>query len=118
LRVDSGEWFNYLTMAKAIYLELLQKIIPRIEKSDTVMRRAITPHERHSVTLLFLATGRNCKDLKFSAAISPHTLGVVNPETCRATYEELKEEHCKVLKTLLKINYQPKFKNVLILVYQ
>jgi hypothetical protein len=27
-------------MGEATYLELLQKIIPRIEKSDTVMRRA------------------------------------------------------------------------------
>jgi hypothetical protein len=49
------------------------------------MRRAITPHERLSVTLRFLATGRNCEDLKFCAAISPHAPGVVIPETCRGT---------------------------------
>jgi hypothetical protein len=74
-------------MDEATYLELLQKIIPRIGKSDTVMRRAVTPHERLSVTLRFLASGRNYEGLKFSAAISPQALGVIIPETCRAIYE-------------------------------
>ena len=41
------------------------------------MRRAVTPHERLSVTLRFLATGRSYEDLKFSAAISPQALGVI-----------------------------------------
>jgi hypothetical protein len=85
-------------MDEATYLELLQKIIPRIDKSDTVMRRAITaitPHEGLCVALRFLATVRNYEDLKFSAAISPQALGVIIPETCRAIFEELKEEYCK-----------------------
>jgi hypothetical protein len=45
------EWFNYLRMDEATYLELLQKIIPRIENPDTVMRRVITPRERLRFTL-------------------------------------------------------------------
>jgi hypothetical protein len=44
-------------------VELLEKIISRIEKSDTIMRRQIAPHERLGVTLGFLATGRNYEDL-------------------------------------------------------
>jgi hypothetical protein len=43
------------------------------------MRRAVTPHERLSVNLRFLATGRSYNDLKFSAAISPPALGVIIP---------------------------------------
>jgi len=66
------------------YLELLQKVTPRIRKCDSVMRRAITPHERLSVTLRFLATGRSFLDLKSSAAVSPQALGVYIPETCAA----------------------------------
>jgi hypothetical protein len=37
LRLDPGDWFSYLRTDVATYLELLQKIIPLIEKSDTVM---------------------------------------------------------------------------------
>jgi len=60
------------------------------------MRRALTPHERLSVTLQFLATGRSYEDLKFSAAISPQALGVIIPETCAAIYEVLKKVCLKV----------------------
>ena len=53
-------------------------------------------HERLSVTLRFLATGRSYEDLKFSAAISPQALGVIIPETCAAIYEVLKKDYLKV----------------------
>jgi len=59
------------------------------------MRRVIAPHERLSVTLGFLATGRSYEDLKFSAAISPQALGLIIPETCAAIYEVLKKDHLK-----------------------
>jgi hypothetical protein len=74
-------------------------------KNQTLMRRAITPHERLSITYWFLATGRNYEDLNVSAAISPHALGVIIPETCRATYEELNKEYCMVWKIILTMNY-------------
>ena len=60
------------------------------------MRRAITPHERLSVTLRFLATGRSYEDLIFFAATSPQALGVNIPETCAAIYEVLKKDYLKV----------------------
>jgi hypothetical protein len=61
------------------------------------MRRAVTPHERLSVTLRFLAAVRSYEDLKFSAAISPQALGVIIPESCAAIYEVLKEGYLKVI---------------------
>jgi len=39
------------------------------------MRKAITPHERLTATLRFLATGRSQGDLKFSTIMSPQALG-------------------------------------------
>jgi hypothetical protein len=50
------------------------------------MRRAIASHERISVTLRFIATGRSYEDLEFSAAISAESLGVIIPETCPAIF--------------------------------
>jgi hypothetical protein len=60
------------------------------------MRRAITPHERFSVTLRFLATQISYEDLKFSAAISPQALRVIIPETYAAIYDVLKKDYLKV----------------------
>jgi hypothetical protein len=60
------------------------------------MRKAITPHERLSVTLRFLATGRSYADLRFPAVISPQGLSLIIPEICKAIYEEIKEEYLRV----------------------
>jgi len=60
------------------------------------MRRAVTQHERLSVALRFLATGRSYEDLKFSAAITPQALGVIIPETCATVCEVLKKDCLKV----------------------
>ena len=96
LELEPGDWYIYLCMDSEAYLDLLQKVTPRIRKCDSVMGRAITPHERLSVNLRFLATGRSHEDLKFSAAISPQALGVIIAETRAAIYEVLKKDYLKV----------------------
>ena len=59
------------------------------------MGQAVTPHERLTATLRYLATGRSYEDLKFSTIMSPQALGKTIPENCRAIYKVLKE-YCKV----------------------
>ncbi|KAK3758863.1 hypothetical protein RRG08_022207 [Elysia crispata] len=53
------------------------------------MREAISPHQRLTATLRFLATGANYQDLKFSACISAPSLCQIIPETCSAIYDAL-----------------------------
>ena len=65
------------------------------------MRKLISPHERLTVTLRFLATGRSYEDMKFSTAISPAALSIIIPETCHAIYELLRNEYLKVIKKKL-----------------
>ena len=96
LKLEPGDWYSYLRIDSEAYSELLQKVMLRVRKFDSVIRRVITARERCGVTLRFLATGRSCKDLKFSAAISPQAFGVIIPETCAAMYEVLKKDHLKV----------------------
>jgi hypothetical protein len=60
------------------------------------MREAITPHERLTATLRFLATGRTYEDLEFSTIISPQALSYIVPETCRAICDVLKPTYLKV----------------------
>ena len=56
-------------MDENTYLELLNLVTPLIERKDTVMRPAITAHERLTTTLRYLATGRKFEDLKYSTII-------------------------------------------------
>ncbi|XP_026482640.1 uncharacterized protein LOC113390281 [Ctenocephalides felis] len=71
-------------MDKETYLKLLKMVSPLIRRQDTIMRKAISPHERLTATLRFLATGRSYEDLRFTTIISPQALGVIIPETCEA----------------------------------
>ena len=83
-------------MDEDTYLELLTLVAPLIQKQDTRMRQSISPHERLTATLRFLATGRSYEDLKFSVAISPQALGQIIPETCGAIYSVLKHIYLTV----------------------
>ncbi|CAK1591625.1 unnamed protein product [Parnassius mnemosyne] len=76
-------------MSEEIYLNLLSLVSPLIRRKDTVMRNAISPHERLTATLRFLATGRSYEDLKFSTIISPQALSSIIPDTCEALFKVL-----------------------------
>jgi hypothetical protein len=65
LKFEPEDFKNYLRMDEKTYLKLLTMVTPMIEKKDTVTRNSISAHERLSVTLRFLATGRSYEDLKF-----------------------------------------------------
>ena len=96
LKEDPNDWRNYLRMDENAYNELLQMITPIIERQNTVMRISISPHERLSCTLRFLATGRSYRDLRFTAAISHQALSVIIPDTCKAIYKVLSKKYLKV----------------------
>lgn len=87
---------NYLRMDSSSFYTLLDKIKFKIKKQDTIMRKSISPEERLTATLRFLATGRSYEDLKYSTGISPAAMSTIVPETCKALYEVLKMEFMKV----------------------
>ena len=95
LRLEPEDWFNYMRMNEETYLELLNYVTPLIQRQDTRMRKAITPHERLAATLRFLATGRSLRDLSFSTGIAACTLSRIIPETCQAIYNTLKKDYLK-----------------------
>lgn len=96
LRSIPQDFLNYLRMSEETYMELLKLLTPHILKKDTVMRKAISPHERLSATLRFLATGRTYEDLKFSTIISSSALSKIIPETCAAIIKALSGDYMRV----------------------
>lgn len=99
LQLEPDDYRNYLRMPEEVYMELLDLVTPHIQKEDTVMRQSISPHERLSSTLRWLATGRSLHDLKYSAVISPQSLGKIIPETCKAICTVLSKDYAKVSRT-------------------
>ena len=75
LRFHPKDWHNFLRMNESAYLTLLSMVSPLIQKKEksTTMRQAVTPHERLTATLRFLATGRSYENLRFSTIMSPQT---------------------------------------------
>lgn len=56
LKLEPGDWFNYLRMDEETYLELLHLVTYLIKKKNTHLREAISAHERLTVTLRYLAS--------------------------------------------------------------
>ena len=65
-------------------MNLLDRVEPLIRKKDTVMRSSISPSERLSITLRYLASGNSFEDLKFLTATSLQEIGKLVIETCEA----------------------------------
>lgn len=55
---DHESYKNFVRMTKEDFTELLEKVSPLIAKKDTIMRKSISPAERLSLTLRYLATGK------------------------------------------------------------
>jgi len=55
---DTTLYENFIRMSKNDYRNLLEIITPKIIKKDTHLRKAISPSERLTLTLRFLATGK------------------------------------------------------------
>lgn len=107
LSSEPMDYRNYLRMSEEVYQKLLSMVTPLIQKNNTVMRAAISAHERLTATLRFLATGRSYECLKYSTIISPQALGKIIPETCEAIYKVLRKDYLQVrtITNKYKLNY-------------
>ena len=55
---DLAEFRSMLRMNPATYYELLALVGPELQRQNTVMRQAVTPDQRLTVTLHYLAHGK------------------------------------------------------------
>lgn len=106
---EPDDFRNYLRMDETTYRRLLDLVTPLIQRNDTGMKCSITPHERLTATLRFLATGRSYEDLKFSTCISKSALSNIIPETCSAIYKVLKQDYLKVSQKYINDDFNYNF---------
>jgi len=76
------DYKNYFRMSEDKFEKLLNMIRPYLLRQNTNMRNCLSVEERLSVTLRYLASGRNFEDLKFSAVMSPSSISSSILETC------------------------------------
>ena len=96
LHIENQDDFqHYIRMPFENFLPILQYISPKIEKTETNMRDAISLCARLEATLLYLSTGMSYTRMQYYTRISKQSLSIIISETCRAIYECLKE-HLKV----------------------
>ena len=70
LATDPAAYKNFMRMDNNSFLVLLEKINPLIEKQSSAMRDSISPSERLSVTLRFLATGSCTFDIALTLTLA------------------------------------------------
>ena len=71
----------YALVVLIMIWQLLSMHTSLAKKNVTLIRQTITPHERVTAILRFLAKGRSYEDLKCSTIISPQTLSCIISET-------------------------------------
>ncbi|KAJ8927089.1 hypothetical protein NQ314_020484 [Rhamnusium bicolor] len=86
---DKEGYKNHLRMSEEKFEQLLVKIGPKIQKQDTLMRKALPATLKLQITLRYLATGDSFATLAFMYRVPKNTIFI--KEVCKEIYEALQE---------------------------
>ena len=89
---DPTSFKNFLRVDPDIFMELLHRVGPRIEKQDTFFRKALPPGLKLAVTLRYLATGDSYKSVAYSFRVAFNAVCIFIPEVCQAVIDEYSSE--------------------------
>ncbi|XP_062610911.1 uncharacterized protein LOC134272736 [Saccostrea cucullata] len=78
-------------MPPVIFYELLQRITPRIQKSERY-RRPLEPGLKLAITIRYIVTGNNYKNLQYSFRVAHDTISLFIPEVCQAIIDEYEDD--------------------------
>ncbi|KAG0713730.1 Protein ALP1-like [Chionoecetes opilio] len=93
---DSRGFYEFHRMSKDNFVKLLNLVSPLIRKQDTKLRKAVSPAQRLSVTLRYLATGESRRSLEFQYRISHNLISSIIPEVCDALFAVLRGTYLKL----------------------
>ncbi|KAI0229409.1 hypothetical protein LSAT2_020154 [Lamellibrachia satsuma] len=97
LDAEDPEMFRrYHRVDRESFRTILAMVSPHIQKVDTNMRVSITPGQRLSATLRFLATGESFVSLSFAYRLGERTLSCIVDETCIALVHAMKNKYLQV----------------------
>ena len=88
-------YYRYLRMSPDTFEHLLSLVGPLITKKTTNMRTPISPAERLTLTLHYLAYGSSQQEVSFSYRIAKSTISGIIRETCNSIWEALRPVYLK-----------------------
>lgn len=88
---DKATYKNHLRLNGEQFDYLLQKVTPKIQRDDTVMRAALPAKIKLQIALRYLATGDSFATLQSSFRIPKSTISKFLPEVLDAIYEGLEK---------------------------
>ena len=91
MRESRGDFKSYLRIEPAMFREMLDRLLPRITKSDDI-RPALAHGLILAITLRFLATGDSYHSLAFNFRVAHNTISILVPQVCSSIVAEYKDE--------------------------
>lgn len=118
---DTNGYKEMMRMAHEQFLETLTAIEPSVTKRQVIGgHKVISPAERLTLTLRFLATGETFRSLSFQFRISRSAISYIVREVCQAIFKVLGEKYLRVpttvdewLEIALKFEERRQFPNCL-----
>lgn len=89
---DQASFYNFLRITPPMFDELLQRILPLIEKQDTNYRKALEPGMKLAITLRHLASGDSYVTLQYEFRVAKNKISLLVKEVCNALTMELRNE--------------------------
>lgn len=96
---DPDLYRNFMRLDQCLFLEIVERVRPLIEKQTTWWREPIDVGLRVAITLRFLATGNSYKSIGYAFRVAPNTISELVPETCRAIITAYGHEVMKLPET-------------------
>ena len=89
---DAAAFKNFVRMEPAMFWELVDRLTPRIQLSDTWYRKSLVPGCRLAITLRHYATGDSYKSLMYGFRVAHNTISKLVREVTQAIIEEYGDE--------------------------
>ncbi len=89
------DWLEDFRMCHATFVYLCNELRSSVEKSDTVMRRAIPVEQRVALTLWFLCTNAEHQTIELLFGVWKSTVCLVTKQVCAAIVKVLLPKYIK-----------------------
>ena len=89
---DTKGFRNYMRISPDLFQELVERVGPRLKKTDTSMRKSLEPGHRLAMTLRYMASGDSYQSLSYNFRVAPTTISCLVPETCEAIVQVYMDE--------------------------